>query len=185
MRNRLQGLLRTIAGALTLAVLASCGGGGGGGGGNNPPAALNISRHGARGRCRGRRLQPYHRRDRRHRRAQLHDQRRRTAGRPRNQCDNRRRHRHAAGPGGNGQLHDHRDGLAARRSKATRRPSRSTSSTRSRSRPPRLPDTSVGVAYNQAITATGGTVPLHVHRQHRQPAGRNCPQCRTASSADW
>jgi hypothetical protein len=41
--TRLQGLLRATAGALTLAVLASCGGGGGGGGGNNPPAALNIS----------------------------------------------------------------------------------------------------------------------------------------------
>lgn len=42
MRNRKRCLLRTLAGALALTVLASCGGGGGGGG-NNPPAALNIS----------------------------------------------------------------------------------------------------------------------------------------------
>ncbi|MGE0029854.1 MAG: putative Ig domain-containing protein [Steroidobacteraceae bacterium] len=41
MTTRLHGLLRATAGALTLAILTGCGGGGGGGGG--PPAALNIS----------------------------------------------------------------------------------------------------------------------------------------------
>ena len=43
MSTPLHSLLRATAGALILAVLASCGGGGGGGGGNSPPAALNIS----------------------------------------------------------------------------------------------------------------------------------------------
>lgn len=43
MTTRRQGLLRATAGALVLAALTGCGGGGGGGGGNNPPAALNIS----------------------------------------------------------------------------------------------------------------------------------------------